>query len=169
MVSVHEWLQRTEGKSLPRGAQKEDGNLPSVLRSNISHVLSDTCSFRPRERLRGRNSFRDVFKHGRTFSLGSITLHYLTETETIFPSELIQVGFTVTKPTNKVKKNYLRRVLRELARNEKPRIRSFILQEQSPLKLIFNVDSRKIHRSTSFKSMQDDFLRILDKFSFERE
>lgn len=169
MVSVHEWLRRTEGKSLPRDAQKEDGNLLSVLRNNISHVLTDKCSFRPRERLRGRNSFRDVFKQGRAFSHGTITLHYLTESEKIFPSELIQVGFTVTKPTNKVKKNYLRRVLRELARNEKPRIQSFIILVQSPLKLIFNVDSRKIHRSASFKSMQDDFHRLLDKFSFERE
>lgn len=149
--------------------QKEDGNLLSVLRSNISHVCTDKCSFRPRERLRGRNSFRDVFKHGRVFSHGAITLHYLKKTEAMFPSALIQVGFTVTKPTNKVHKNYLRRVLRELARNEKPRIQAFMILVQSPLKLIFNVDSRKILRSATFKSMENDFLRLLDKFSFERE
>lgn len=169
MVSVQEWLRRTDGKSSPRGAQKADGNLLSALRSNISKVLTNKCSFLPRERLRGRNSFSDVFRNGRIVSRGSMTLHYLTKAEALISSAPIQVGFTVTKPTNKVQRNYLKRVLRELARNQKLRIQSYNIQAQSSLMIIFNVDNRKIHRSTAFEALRGDFHRLLDKFLSDQD
>lgn len=130
MDSVKEWKQKTEEKFLQEEELKAEKNLQSATNTTEASNSFFTDNKLPKELIiRGHEAFSKVFESSEKTNCGFLRAYirtYISDTKSNFksPSISIKAGFVVTKKRIRraVKRNRVKRLLREAFRTEKVNI-----------------------------------------------
>jgi len=132
MDSVKEWKQKTEEKFLQEEELKAEKNLQSATSTTEAYNVFFTDNKLPKELIiRGHDSFSKIFESSAKINSGSLRAYvrtFISEDKSNFnsPSVSIKAGFVVTKKRirSSVRRNRIKRLLRESYRHEKTTISS---------------------------------------------
>ena len=134
MALGQEWQRLVEKKSLLEEDKKEERN------SQLKRILS----------LKKRSDFLFVRKYGESIRSKHFIVNYLIPLE-----PKVEMGITVSRKIgNAVKRNYIKRVIRSIIRNNSNKI---------PNNLIFEIIPKKKIESISFFDLEKDFLDFIKK------
>ena len=112
----------------------------------------DRCCFSRDERLRKRAEFLEVYRLGEKFRGRYFFLYFLRND---LPCS--RLGITVTRKLGKtVKRNLIKRRLREIYRKNKKQV-------LSPCDLVINVTHSAV--GTSYEELEKDFLRTVSQWA----
>lgn len=102
---------------------------------------------RKREILRGKKSFDEVFQRGRVLRGKYVNIYFIESQDT-------KIGFCLSKAFKKaVERNRIKRLLREIYRNEKPPF-------QNKRTIIL---AKKSDKLPSFRELREDILTTMGK------
>jgi len=102
-------------------------------------------TFSKKERLCSKNIFAYLFANGSYLRAGAISVYYVLDVPQELLSHPIQVAFASPKRHLKeaVKRNYIKRRMREVFRLQKPTLLDALKKNQRNLVLLISYNSRK--------------------------
>lgn len=130
-------------------------------------MLKETVTLRKSEILRGRGQIHSILSKGTKLTGKCITCQYISGMGSDKGLQRIRVGFlTKNKSLNAVKRNRVRRLMREAYRHAKVRLERALPQENS-LVIIFSF-YRETRTVPSYSEVREDIEVLLQKIPSER-
>lgn len=102
-------------------------------------------TFAKKERLCSKNTFEYLFTDGSFLRVGAISVYYALDVPEHLASQPLQVAFSAPKRHLKeaVKRNYIKRRMREVFRTQKHGLLAALNQKERNLVLLISYNSRK--------------------------
>ena len=151
------WRRKTAVNLSPEGVQRVAGDLRSVTSPSTGKPQSHTLP--KSEILRGYRIFGRIMSRGTYVQSDAIRCYYDVQRE--IPPYQCMVGFAVKKPGSAVRRNRLRRLLRESYRQRKTELAELSSEHRFQLRCVFMIDAQKAPQPT-FSSVDAAISRILE-------
>ncbi|MDW3650031.1 MAG: ribonuclease P protein component [Bacteroidia bacterium] len=121
-------------------------------------------TFRKKERLCSKNTFSYLFENGSSLRAGAISIYYALDVPAELVRNPVMVAFAAPKRHLKeaVKRNYIKRRMREVFRAQKPELIRLLKERNTHLILLITYNSRKL---ASFSEIHYKLDQALGKLS----
>lgn len=121
-------------------------------------------TFRKKERLCSKNTFSYLFENGSSLRAGAISIYYALDVPVELVRNPVMVAFAAPKRHLKeaVKRNYIKRRMREVFRAQKPELIRLLKERNTHLILLITYNSRKL---ASFSEIHYKLDQALGKLS----